>query len=96
MLIGMVGMVLLEVEMRIRMCVREVRESFGISQPGLSLMSGVSQPALSRIERNLREPRLGTLVGGGVGGTFTKSNFRRAHARGKVSLWLSRCLIQRR
>ncbi len=62
MLIGMVGMVLLEVEMRIRMCVREVRESFGISQPGLSLMSGVSQPALSRIERNLREPRLGTLV----------------------------------
>ena len=62
MLIGMVGMVLLEVEMRIRMCVLEVRESFGISQPGLSLMSGVSQPALSRIERNLREPRLGTLV----------------------------------
>ncbi len=48
--------------MRIEVLLREVRESYGISQSRLSAESGVCQPAISKIETGDRVPQLETLV----------------------------------
>ena len=48
--------------MKIKLLIKEVRSARNMSLATLSKLSGISKGHLSKIEREEREPRIGTLI----------------------------------